>query len=148
MLRIVKKIKCIVVRNTTCAVWRRSVCEWQQGAEENIWTQEGCNKTRKKLHKESFHDLYFLPLIFSMIKSRKMKWLRRVYACIGEIRNSFWVLVRKPEWWRPVGRPKLEWKDNTEIYQEETERVWTRFVWFGTGVIGGLLWRHKDTSDL
>jgi hypothetical protein len=32
----------------------------------------------RKLHNEEFHNLYFSPSIIKMIKSRRMRWARRV----------------------------------------------------------------------
>jgi hypothetical protein len=31
---------------------------------------------------------------------------------MGERRGAYWVLVRKPEGRRPLGRPKRRWEDN------------------------------------
>jgi hypothetical protein len=49
-----------------------------------------------------------------VIKPRKMRWTGHA-ACIGEMRNSYIILVRKSEAKRPLGRPNhrceviLEW---------------------------------------
>jgi hypothetical protein len=40
-----------------------------------------------------------------IIKSRRMRWVGRV-ARMGEKRNSYRLLVGKPEGKRPLGRPK------------------------------------------
>jgi hypothetical protein len=46
-----------------------------------------------KLH-EDLHDLYFLPSIIRMIKSRRMRWTGHV-ARKGEKQNAYKILVGK-----------------------------------------------------
>jgi hypothetical protein len=43
-----------------------------------------------------------------MIKSRRMRWAGHV-ARIGERRNTYRVLVGKPEGKRPMGRSRRRW---------------------------------------
>jgi hypothetical protein len=31
---------------------------------------------------------------------------------MGELRNEYTILVRKPEWKRALGRPRCRWEDN------------------------------------
>jgi hypothetical protein len=57
----------------------------------------------RKLHNEELHNLYASPNIVRMIKSRRMRWVGQV-AYMGEIRNSYKILVGKPEWKRPRRR--------------------------------------------
>jgi hypothetical protein len=59
----------------------------------------------RKLHNEELDNLYSLPDIIRMIKSRRMKWARNV-ARMGGRRNAYRILVGKPEGQRPLGRPK------------------------------------------
>ena len=59
----------------------------------------------RKLHNEELNDLYFLPNIFRVIKSRRMRWAGHV-ARMGERRDVYRVLVRKPEekdYWEDPG---------------------------------------------
>jgi hypothetical protein len=35
---------------------------------------------------------------------------------MGEMRNACKILVRKPEGWRPLGRPRHRWEDNVRMY--------------------------------
>jgi hypothetical protein len=42
------------------------------------------------------HNLYSLPNIIRMIKSRRMRWAGRV-AQVGEPRNAYRILMGKPE---------------------------------------------------
>jgi hypothetical protein len=60
----------------------------------------------RKLHNEELHDLYSLPSIISIMKAMRMRWAGHV-ARMGERRNSYRLLVGKPEGGRPLGRPRL-----------------------------------------
>jgi hypothetical protein len=55
----------------------------------------------RKLHNEELNDLYSLPNIVRVVKSRSMKWAGRV-ARMGEERGVHRVLVGKPEGKRPL----------------------------------------------
>jgi hypothetical protein len=49
----------------------------------------------RKLHNEELRDLYFLPSIIRLIKSRTMRWAGHV-ARMGEKRNEHgWVIRRE-----------------------------------------------------
>jgi hypothetical protein len=60
----------------------------------------------RKLHNEELHDLYSLPSIIGIIKSRRMRWAGHV-ARMGEKKNAYRLLVGKAEGRRPLGRPRL-----------------------------------------
>ena len=62
----------------------------------------------RKLHNEELRDLYSLPNIVRVVKSRRMRWAGHV-ACMGEGRGVHRVLVGKPEGKRPLGRPRRRW---------------------------------------
>ena len=51
---------------------------------------------RRKLHKEELRDLYSLPNIVRVVKSRRMRWAGHV-ARMGEGRGVHRVLVGKHE---------------------------------------------------
>jgi hypothetical protein len=57
----------------------------------------------KKLHNEELNELYSLPNIMRVVKSRRMRWARNV-ARIGEERGVRRMLVGKSEGKRPLGR--------------------------------------------
>jgi hypothetical protein len=57
----------------------------------------------RKLHNEELNDLYSLPNIVQVLKSRRMRWAGHV-ARMGEDRGVYRVLEWKPEGKRPVGR--------------------------------------------
>jgi hypothetical protein len=54
------------------------------------------------LHNEELNNLYYSPSIIRMIKSRSMRWVGHV-ARMGQ-RNTYRILVEKPEGKRPLGR--------------------------------------------
>jgi len=68
----------------------------------------------RKLFNEELRDVYSLPNIVRVVKSRRMKWARHL-ACMGEGRGVHRVLVGKPEGKRPLGRPRLMWEDNIKM---------------------------------
>jgi len=68
----------------------------------------------RKLHNEELRDLYSLPNIVWVVKSRRMRWTGHV-ACMGEGRGVHRVLVGKPEGKRPLGRPRRRWEDNIKL---------------------------------
>jgi hypothetical protein len=57
----------------------------------------------EKLHNEKLNDLYLLPNIVRVIKSRKMRWAGHV-ARMGGGESSIQGFGGKPEGKRPVGR--------------------------------------------
>ena len=65
----------------------------------------------RKLHNEELSDLYSLPNIVRVLKSRRMRWAGHVER-MGEGRGVYRVLVGKPEGKRPLGRPRRRWEDN------------------------------------
>jgi hypothetical protein len=77
----------------------------------------------RKLHNEEIHYLYCSPNIIKMIKSRRIRWTGHV-ARMGERRNTYRILVGKPEGKRPLGRPRRRWVDNIKMVLREIE-------WYG-----------------
>ena len=72
----------------------------------------------RKLHNEELSDMYSLPNIVRMVKSRRMRWVGHV-ACMGEGRGVHRVLVGRPEGKRPLGRPRCRWEDNIKMVLQE-----------------------------
>ena len=68
----------------------------------------------RKLHNEELSDLYSLPNIVRVVKSRRMRWAGHV-ARMGQRRGVYRVLVEKPEGKRPLGRPRRRWEDNIKM---------------------------------
>jgi hypothetical protein len=67
---------------------------------------------------EELNDLYSLPNIVRVVKSRRMRWAGHV-ARMGEIRGVHRVLVGKPERKRPLGKPRCRWENNIKIDLQE-----------------------------
>jgi hypothetical protein len=72
----------------------------------------------RKLHNEKLHDLYSLPNIVRVVKSRRLRWAGHV-ARMGKDRSVYRVLVGKPEGKRPLGRPRRRWEDNIKMDLQE-----------------------------
>jgi hypothetical protein len=50
----------------------------------------------RRLYDEELHNLYTLPNITRVIKSRRMRWVSHV-ACMGYVRNASEILIGKPK---------------------------------------------------
>jgi len=72
----------------------------------------------RKLYKEELSDLYSLPNIVQVVKSRRMRWAGYV-ALMGEGRGVHRVLAGKLERKRPLGRPRRRWEDNIKMDLQE-----------------------------
>jgi hypothetical protein len=93
----------------------------------------------RKLHNGELHKLYSSPDIIRQIKSRKMRWARRV-ARKREERKVYRVLVGKPKENRPLGRPRRRWEDGIKMDLREIGwGMWNGFIWLRIGIVGGLL---------
>ena len=68
----------------------------------------------RKLHNEEISELYSLPNIVRVVKSKRMRWAGHV-ARMGEGRGVHRVLVVKPEGKGPLGRPRRRWEDNIKM---------------------------------
>jgi len=79
----------------------------------------------RKLHNEELRDLYSLPNIVRVVKSRRMRWAGNV-AYMGEGRGVQRVLVGKPARKRPLGRSRRRWEDNIKMDLREVggDRDW------------------------
>jgi hypothetical protein len=68
----------------------------------------------RKLHNEELNDLYSLPNIVRVVKSRRMRWAGHV-ARTGKDRVVYRVLVGRPKGKRPLGRPRRRREDNIKM---------------------------------
>jgi hypothetical protein len=82
----------------------------------------------RKQHKKELHNLYSWPSIIRIIKSSRMRWAGHV-ARMGEKRNVYRLLVRKPQGKSPLGRPRRRWMDN--IKMDLVEVGWGGVDWTG-----------------
>jgi hypothetical protein len=95
---------------------------------------------RRRLHNEELNDLYSLPNIVRVVKSRQMRWAGHV-ARMGKDRGVHRLLVEKPEVKRPLERPRRRWEDNIKMdLQEVGGVVVTVWSWLRIGTVGGHLW--------
>jgi hypothetical protein len=93
----------------------------------------------RKLHNEEFHNLYSLPNIIRMIKSRRMRWTGHVTQ-MGAKRTSYRILVGKPGRKRSLGVQRLGgWTILKWILGRQDGMVWTGSIWLRIGNGGGLL---------
>jgi hypothetical protein len=82
-----------------------------------VWV---CAKWRK-LHNEELNDLYPLPNIVRVVKSRRLRLAGHVARMGGERVHT--VLVGKPEGMRPLERPRRRWEDNIKMDLQEVGGV-------------------------
>jgi len=92
----------------------------------------------RKLQNEEFRDLYSLPNVVRVIKSRRMRWAGHV-ARMGEGRGVHRVLVGKLEGKMPLGRPRRRWEDNIKMDLREVGGVETGWSWLRIGTGDGHL---------
>jgi len=87
-------------------------------------------------HIRELRDLYSLPNIVWVVKSRRMRWVGHV-ARMGMGRVVHRVLVGKPEGKRPLGRPRRRWEDNIKMDLREVGGwVETGWSWLRIGTDG------------
>jgi hypothetical protein len=82
----------------------------------------------RKLHNDELDDLYFLPNIVRVIKSRRMRWAGHV-ACMGEGRGAYRVLVGRLKGKRPLGRPRCRWGDDIKMDLGEIGIDGANWIW-------------------
>jgi hypothetical protein len=84
--------------------------------EEGIWPKrDEVTGEWRKLHNEELNDLYPLPNIVRVVKSRRIRWAGHV----ARIREERGVLMGKPEGRRPLERPRRRWEDNIKMDLQE-----------------------------
>jgi hypothetical protein len=81
---------------------------------------------RRKLRSGELHSLYSSPYIIRQIKSRRMRWAGHG-ANMGEDREVYRVLVRRPEGKRLFGSPNRRWEDGIRL--DLTEIGWGAVEW-------------------
>jgi hypothetical protein len=93
----------------------------------------------RKLHNDELRNMHSSPNIVRVIKSRRMRWAGHV-ARMREGRSVYKVLVGRPKWKRPRGRPSRRWDNNIKLVLREIriDRV-TGFSWLRIGSSGVFL---------
>jgi hypothetical protein len=82
--------------------------------------RDGLTGEWRMLHNEMQNDLYSLPNIVRVVKSRRMGWAGQVVRVVEES-GMHMMLVGKPEGKRPLGSPRRRWEDNIKMDVEEVE---------------------------
>jgi hypothetical protein len=82
----------------------------------------------RKLHNEELHYLYSSPSIIRIMKLRRVRWVGHLHESI-EKRNTYRLLVGKPERKTKLGRPRCRWVDN--IRMNLVEVGWGDVDWIG-----------------
>ena len=67
----------------------------------------------RRRHNQELRDLSGLPLITNIIRSMRLRWAGHI-ARMGEDRTAKLVAQGKPAGRRPVGRPRMRWRNNVE----------------------------------
>ena len=68
----------------------------------------------RNLHNVELYAYYSSPNIIRSFKSRRLRWAGHI-ARMEQPRNTYRVLVGKPEGNRPLGRPRRRWEDNIRM---------------------------------
>jgi hypothetical protein len=68
----------------------------------------------RRLHNEELHNLFNLPNVIRLMKSRSEWWAGRATR-MGQMRNVYKVLIGNFEGKRPFGRPRRRWEDNIRM---------------------------------
>ena len=92
----------------------------------------------RKLYNEELMDLYSLPNIVRVVKSRRMRWAGHV-ARMVEGRDVHRVLVGKPEGKRPLGDPDADGRTILRWIFRKWEGVETGWSWLRIGTGDGHL---------
>ena len=72
----------------------------------------------RKLHNEELSDLYSLPNIVRVVKSKRMRWAGHV-ARTWQGRGVYRVLVGEPKGKRLLRRPRRRWEINIKMDLQE-----------------------------
>jgi hypothetical protein len=62
----------------------------------------------------NLRDFYSSLNLILVMKSRRTRWMEHM-ACIGENKNTYKILMGKPEGKRLLRRPGLKWEDNIKV---------------------------------
>jgi len=97
----------------------------------------------RRLYTEELHNLYVLPSIIRVIKSRRMRWTGHV-APTGEIINAKKILVGKPKRKEATRKTRVDVKIILKrISKKQFETVWTGFIWHSIVSSGGI-YKHGN----
>ena len=113
----------ICVWRMVCRIWGKKYVEdvQEQGDEENNWSKDG--GSNKGLEKSAeWRDSWFAIVIKNYLSNKIRKHeIGRTFGMKWEKRNTFRILVRKPEGMRPCGRFRRRWQTNTTRCSEKRQ---------------------------
>jgi hypothetical protein len=92
----------------------------------------------RKLHNGELHNLYSSPDIIRQIKSRRMRWAGHM-ACMGEGRNVYRVLVKKPKGKDHLKDQGVDGRMGSKWTLDWLRGMWSGFTWLRIAIDGGLL---------
>jgi len=92
----------------------------------------------RTIHNEELYDLYCLPNIVRVTKTRRMRWAGHV-ARMGEMRGAYRVLVGKPLGKRPLGRLNCGGRIILKWIFKKWDGAWNGLIWLRTGTSDGVL---------
>jgi hypothetical protein len=90
----------------------------------------------RKLQNEELRNLYSLPNIIRMIKSRRMRWAGHM---AHEREEKFIKIFGGKPKGKRLGGPRHGWEDIKIDLRETGWRVWTGFIWLRIETSGRLL---------
>jgi hypothetical protein len=74
----------------------------------------------RRLPNEELHNLYASLNIIRVNKSWRMRWAGHILH-MGDVRNSYYILVVKRDGKTPLGRPRCRWENNIGMDLREIE---------------------------
>lgn len=102
----------------TCSLTLKELCRLRvlkcKVLRRILETEEEVTGKRTKQHNVQLLELYSWPDIFWVIKSKECR-MDRACGSMGEKRNTFKVLVRKPEGNKSLPLPRRRGKNNIKI---------------------------------
>jgi len=93
----------------------------------------------RRLCNEELHNLYIIPNIITVMKSRRVRWAGHVVR-MGEMRNAYNILVGKSEGKKHSEDLRLDGNIILEsILGKQGGKLWTGFIWFRIWTSGRFL---------
>jgi hypothetical protein len=64
-----------------------------------------------KFHSKEFHNWNSFTTYCDDYQIKRIRWVIGLYvACMGDMRNAFWIVVRNPKGKGSLGRPRRRWR--------------------------------------
>jgi hypothetical protein len=97
-----------------------------------IWVSDEVATDWRRLQNEALHIIYGLPNTIKVIKSRSMRWAGHVVH-MGEMRNSYKILVGKPKGKSPLGKLRHKREGNIKVDLKEIGRDGVDWIYLVQG---------------